>query len=184
MPPPLWRLLGALVVLIVLTAHDTARMLSMLIYALSLVALYTTSSLYHSIPWRPRWKQRMQRIDHSMIFVLVAGIVHTDRLQCARRGTWRVSVLSVVWVVTIVGVFQKVVLPRVRPWFSITLQTTLGWFALVPFVELVRRLTGGAIILIAAGGLLYTIGMILFTLRRPRLLPRECSRTTRSGTSL
>ena len=163
--------LGALVVLVMLTAHDTPRMLSMTVYALSLMALYTTSSLYHSIPWRPRWRQRMQRIDHSMIFVLVAGSF-TPIAFNVLDGAWRVIVLAVVWTVTIVGVVQKVVWPKVKPWFSITLQTTLGWFALVPFIELVRRLSGGAITLIAAGGILYTVGMILFTVRRPRLAPR------------
>ncbi len=74
--------------------------------------------------------------------------------------------------VAIVGVVQKIVWPKVRAWFSITLQTSLGWFALVPFIELVRRLSGGALILIIAGGVLYTAGMILFTMERPRLSPR------------
>ncbi len=166
--------IAALVVLIVMTADDTPRMVSMIIYAFSLIALFTTSSLYHSIPWRPAWKQRMQRIDHSMIFVLVAGSF-TPIAFNVLEGAWRPSVLSVVWAVTIVGVAQKVVWPRVKPWFSITLQTSLGWFALVPFVELVRRLSGGAIVLIAAGGVLYTVGMILFTLKRPRLSPRVFS---------
>lgn len=166
--------LAALVVLVVLTAHDLPRMFSMIVYSLSLVALYTTSALYHSIPWRPRWKQRMQRLDHSMIFVLVAGSF-TPIAFNVLDGAWRVTVLGVAWAVAVVGVVQKVVWPRVRQWFSVTLQTSLGWFVLVPFLELVRRLSGGAIILIAAGGILYTIGMILFTMRRPRFAPRVFS---------
>ena len=166
--------LVALVVLVVMTADDVPRMVSMIVYSLSLLALYTTSSLYHSIPWRPAWKQRMQRVDHSMIFVLVAGSF-TPIAFNVLEGTWRITVLAVVWSVAIVGVAQKVVWPRVKPWFSITLQTTLGWFALVPFIELVRRLSGGAIALIGVGGLLYTIGMILFTMERPKLAPRVFS---------
>ena len=164
----------ALVVLIVLTTDDTPRMVSMIVYALSLTALYTTSLLYHSIPWRPEWKQRMQRMDHSMIFLLVAGSF-TPIAFNVLDGAWRVSVLAVVWSVAIVGVTQKIIWPKVRSWFSITLQTTLGWFAVVPFVELVRRLSGGALILISAGGILYTSGMVLFTMKRPRLAPRVFS---------
>lgn len=166
--------LVALVVLVVMTADDRPRMISMTVYALSLLALYTTSSLYHSIPWRQRWKQRMQRLDHSMIFVLVAGSF-TPLAFNVLDGAWRTSVLAIVWSVAVVGIVQKIVWPRVKPWFSITLQTTLGWFAIVPFLEFVRRLSGGAIALIAAGGVLYTVGMILFTLRRPRLAPRVFS---------
>ena len=165
---------AALVVLVVLTTHDVHRMMSMIVYAVSLIALYTTSSLYHSIPWKPRWKARMQRIDHSMIFVLVAGSF-TPIAFNVLDGAWRISVLAVVWTVTIVGVTQKVVWPKVRSWFSITLQTTLGWFALVPIVELIRRLSGGAVVMIAVGGLFYTVGMVLFTLKRPRLSPRVFS---------
>lgn len=161
---------AALVALVVLTSNDTPRMMSMVVYALTLVALYTTSSLYHSIPWRPKWKQRMQRLDHSMTYLLVAGSF-TPIAANVLDGAWRVRVLAVVWGAAIVGVGQKIIFPRVRPWFSITLQTTLGWFALVPFLELMRRLSGGAIALIAAGGALYTVGMILFTLKRPRLSP-------------
>ena len=164
----------ALVVLIAVTTHDIPRMLSMIVYSLSLIALYTTSSLYHTIPWKPPWHQRMQRVDHSMIFVLVAGSF-TPIAFNVLDGAWRVSVLTVVWAVAIVGVVQKIVWPKVRAWFSITLQTSLGWFALVPFIELVRRLSGGALILIIAGGVLYTAGMILFTMERPRLSPRVFS---------
>lgn len=166
--------LAGLVALVWLTAGDGPRMLSMVVYGLSLVALYTTSSLYHSIPWRTRWKRRMQRIDHSMIYVLVAGSF-TPIAANVLDGAWRIAVLAVVWSVVLVGVIQKIVWPRVRPWFSITLQTSLGWFALVPMVELIRRLSGGAVALIVAGGALYTLGMILFTTRRPRLWPRVFS---------
>ena len=166
--------LVALVVLIALMTHDIPRMLSMIVYSLSLIALYTTSSLYHTIPWNPPWHQRMQRVDHSMIFVLVAGSF-TPIAFNVLDGAWRASVLTVVWAVAIVGVVQKIVWPKVRAWFSITLQTSLGWFALVPFIELVRRLSGGALILIIAGGVLYTAGMILFTMERPRLSPRVFS---------
>ena len=109
-----------------------------------------------------------------MIFVLVAGSF-TPIAFNVLDGAWRISVLAVVWTVTIVGVTQKVVWPIVRSWFSITLQTTLGWFALVPIVELIRRLSGGAVVMIAVGGLFYTVGMVLFTLKRPRLSPRVFS---------
>jgi channel protein (hemolysin III family) len=88
--------LVALVVLIALTTHNIPRMLSMIVYSLSLIALYTTSSLYHTIPWKPPWHQRMQRVDHSMIFVLVAGSF-TPVAFNVLDGAWRVSVLTVVW---------------------------------------------------------------------------------------
>lgn len=162
------------VTLVMLTLTDTPRLISVAVFGLSLVALFTTSSLYHSVPWSRVWKQRMQRLDHSMIFVVVAGS-YTPIAVNVLNGRWRITVLVVVWTVATVGILQKFLLPSIKNWFSITLQTTLGWFALVPFVELVRRLSGGAIALMVGGGILYMVGMILFTTRRPRLHPRVFS---------
>jgi len=159
------------VTLIVLTRTDPPRLLSMAVFGLSLVALFTTSSLYHSIPWTHEWKTRLQQLDHSMIFVVVAAS-YTPLAVNVLTGRWRWLVLVVAWSVALVGIIQKFLLPRIDAWFSITLQTTLGWFAVVPLVELIRRLSGGAIVLMLSGGALYMVGMILFTIKRPRLLPR------------
>lgn len=166
--------LVGLVALAWLTLDNTLRLVAVGTFGVSLMALYTTSMLYHTVPWSARWRDRMQRLDHSMIFVLVAGS-WTPLAAVVLEGTWRVAVLSVVWGVALVGIAQKLILPRVRLWFSITLQTTLGYFALVPLLELVRRLSGGAILLMFAGGALYTVGLVLFTMRRPRLFPRVFS---------
>jgi hemolysin III len=163
-----------LIVLAALTRHDPPRLIAVVVFALSLVALYTTSALYHCVPWSWHWRQRMQRMDHSMIFVLVAGS-WTPISVVILDGGWRIATLTVVWSVALVGIIQKVVFPRVRLWFSITLQTTMGWFALVPIVELVRRMSDGAIALMIASGMLYTVGMILFATRRPTLAPRVFS---------
>ncbi len=162
------------VALVIMTRSDVPRLISMAVFGASLVALFTTSSLYHSIQWGEIWRKRMQRLDHSMIFFLVAGS-YTPLAVNVLTGAWRWSVLVVVWSVAIVGMVQKLVLPKVKAWFSITLQTTLGWFAVVPIVEMVNLLSGGAIVLMVASGLLYTAGMIAFTTKRPRLSPRVFS---------
>lgn len=160
-----------LVALAWLTLDNTLRLVAVGTFGLSLLALYTTSMLYHTVPWSARWRDRMQRIDHSMIFVLVAGS-WTPLAAVVLDGTWRIAVLSVVWGVALIGIAQKVILPRVHLAFSVTLQTTLGYFALVPLLELVRRLSGGAIMLMFTSGALYTVGLVLFSIRRPRLFPR------------
>lgn len=160
-----------LVALAWLTLDNTLRLVAVGTFGLSLLALYTTSMLYHTVPWSARWRDRMQRLDHSMIFVLVAGS-WTPLAAVVLDGTWRIAVLSVVWGVALIGIAQKVIRPRVHLAFSVTLQTTLGYFALVPLLELVRRLSGGAIMLMFASGALYTVGLVLFSIRRPRLFPR------------
>ena len=116
----------------------------------------------------------MQRLDHSMIYVLVAGS-WTPLAAVVLDGRWRVTVLAVVWGLAMFGIAQKVFIPQMPLWFSIAIQTTMGYFALVPLVELMGRLSPAAIALMFTSGALYTIGLVLFALRRPRLLPRVFS---------
>ena len=159
-----------LVVLILQTHADVPKMLSMLVFGLSLLALYATSTIYHSIPWRPAWKARLQRLDHSMILVLVAG-TYTPVAFNVLPGSWRVVTLSVVWSLAAIGILQKVAFPRVRTWFILTLALVMGWFALVPFLEIARRLALPALGLIALGGICYTIGAVFYAAKWPRLFP-------------
>ncbi len=153
---------------------DVSRQLAVAIFGVSLVALFTVSSLYHSVPWRDVWKQRMQRVDHSMIYVLVAG-TYTPIAALALSGRSRSAILGAVWGIAVLGIAQKVWLPQLAQGISIALYTIQGWLG--PFVAtpLTHRLPWEPLALIALGGLLYTVGMLLFVMRRPRLWPRVFS---------
>lgn len=163
-----------LVILAWRSRGDSGRLVAVLIFGASLLAMFTVSALYHSLPWREVWKYRMQRLDHSMIFLVVAG-TYTPIAVIVLEGTWRWATLVPIWLTALVGIAQKAWWPRVRAWFSVTLQTSMGWFALIPLAELARRLGASAIVLILAGGLSYTAGMIMYATRRPRLFPRVFS---------
>jgi hemolysin III len=148
--------------------------LPLLVFGISLIALYTASSLYHAMPWGAVWKARMQRIDHAMIYVLVAG-TYTPVTCIVLEGALRWTLLAAVWGVAAVGIAQKIWWPRVRAWFSISLQTIQGWLAILLVVPLAQRMPGTALALGALGGILYTVGMVLFVIERPRLWPRVFS---------
>lgn len=163
-----------LINLVARTIGDRGVMWSMAVFGLSLIALYTTSSLYHSFPWNSTWKKRMQRLDHSMIFVLIAG-TYTPIAYNVLSGDWRLVTLAVVWGIAAIGIGQKLFVPSVHTWFSVTLQTAMGWFAVVPIAEIARRLPIEALVFLFIGGLSYTIGMVIFSTRWPRLFPRVFS---------
>ncbi|MDH3606987.1 MAG: hemolysin III family protein [Acidimicrobiia bacterium] len=165
---------AGMILLIARSSPDGVRVLSMVVFGVSMMGLYTASALYHSVPWRAKWKKRMQRVDHSMIFVLVAG-TYTPIAVNVLDGNWRTVTLSVVWGIAAIGILQKIAFPSIPDWVSITLQTTMGWFAVIPFLELVEALSGGAIALMIAGGLSYTIGLILLANERPQLFPQVFS---------
>lgn len=150
---------------------DMSRQVALLIFGLSLVALYTVSSLYHSYPWHLRWKKRMQRLDHSMIYVLIAG-TYTPMLWIVFDGWIRWASLAVAWGIAAIGIAQKAFMPGVRNWFSISLQLVQGWIAILLFPMLFARLPQPAVVLTVIGGLLYSVGVVLLVTKRPRLWPR------------
>jgi hemolysin III len=163
--------LAGMIALAVQTSSDLPRMFTMVIYGGSLVALFTTSSLYHSVPWRERWKRSMQRFDHSMIFLLVAG-TYTPIAFNVLTSPWKWITLGVVWGIAIFGILQKMLFPKVRNWLSFALYMVMGWFAVIPIRDLFDRLPFEAMVLLIVGGACYSVGMILLIAKRPQLFPR------------
>jgi hemolysin III len=159
------------VLLTTLASGEVTRRLSLLVFGLSLVGLYSVSTLYHSIPWRPVWKRRWQRIDHTMIHVLVAG-TYTPIAFIVLDGWLRVATLAVQWGIVAVGAVHNLVLRHPVRTASIALQTTQGWLALALLWPLADRLPVPAILLIVLGGVLYTAGMVAMVIGRPRLWPQ------------
>jgi hemolysin III len=158
----------------VLTSADFGQRVSLLLFGLSLVGLYTVSALYHSVPWGPTWKRRWQRMDHTMIHVLVAG-TFTPIAFIVLDGWLQVGTLVVQWLIVGIGAVHNLVLDRPVRTASIALQTTQGWLALALLWPLAHRLPWPAILLVVLGGILYTTGMVVMVIGRPRLWPRVFS---------
>jgi hemolysin III len=145
-----------------------------LVFGGALLAMYVISTLYHSIPWDPRWKKRLQRIDHSMIFLVVAG-TFTPIALASLEGSALLLGLGVVWGIAVTGILLKMMMPHVRTPLSVTLQMVMGWSALIWLPWIWRELGAGAIALIALGGLCYMVGTVIYAAQRPRLFPRTFS---------
>jgi hemolysin III len=147
---------------------------ALLVFTVAMVGLYTVSSLYHSVPWAAAGKARMQRVDHSMIYVLVAA-TYTPITWVVLDGWLRTAVLCMAWGIALVGILQKALLPRVSESFAIAMTTIQGWLALPLFLPLAQRLPWPAMLLMGLGGVLYTVGMVCLVTERPRLWPRVFS---------
>ena len=166
--------LAGLIVLLALNPGGLGLTVSLAVYAGSLVAMFTISSLYHSIPWSNVWKRRMQRLDHSAIFLVVAGTM-TPFAQVALEGAWRAAMLAALWAAAGVGIVIKLVEKNVRLFISVTIQSAMGWATVISMWQIANRLGVDTVVLIGAGGVLYTTGMVMFLVRRPVLLPRVFS---------
>ena len=156
---------------LVLTARSGVARVGALVFALSLVGVFGTSAAYHRIHWSPRGKRWMKRMDHSMIFVLIAG-TYTPCVLLVFHGAWRATGLAVVWAIAAVGILFKMV--RIDGFKAVggTLYITLGWLAVIGLPQIFRHMQPAAIALMFAGGLLYTGGAIVLLRNRPNPNPR------------
>ncbi len=166
-------LVGA-IVLFANTPGGAWRRMSLAIFGLSLVGLFTVSSLYHSISWRDTYKRRMQRLDHVMIYVLIAG-TFTPLAAIVLDGWLRWITLGVQWGIVAFGAAEKTIRKTPSRNLSIALQMTQGYLAMFLIWPLSHRLPWTALLLIGIGGVLYTVGMVFLVTNRPRLWPRVFS---------
>ncbi|MFP4073282.1 MAG: PAQR family membrane homeostasis protein TrhA [Actinomycetota bacterium] len=153
---------------------NTGILIGSLVFGLALLVMYTTSSLYHSVPWRPEWKRRLQRFDHSTIYLVVAG-TFTPIALAGLRGTDVWWCLGLVWSIAVMGIVLKLVLPSVSTGLSVTLQLGMGWTVIFWIPQIWNSLGLGAISLIVVGGIFYIVGTVIFMTKRPRLFPRTFS---------
>jgi hemolysin III len=155
---------------LVVAGHRPAAYVGAAIFAVSLSAVYGTSAAYHVRSWSPRAERVMQRLDHSMIYVLIAGS-YTPIALLALRPAWSVAMVSIGWAGALVGILLMVTgLDRLHR-VGLALYLTLGWLPIVAAHELVRGLTTGQLALLLAGGVAYTAGAIMLAARWPRLRP-------------
>jgi hemolysin III len=151
-----------------------AAVIGAILFGGALLVMFTVSSLYHSVPWDPEVKRILQRVDHSMIFLVVAG-TFTPIAIASLDGIPLVVSLTVVWGIAVIGIILKAVMPETKTWLSVTLQMVMGWSAVVWMPWVWTELGAGAIALIVLGGVCYTVGTVIFTAKRPRLFPRTFS---------
>ena len=152
--------------LLVLLANGAAATAVAIIYAVSLSAVLGSSAAYHRGAWSERARRWMKRLDHSMIFVLIAAS-YTPVAALVLGGPWEVVLLSVVWAGAVVGITMKLARPDGLRVPTALLYMVLGWLAVVVFPQLLREMSAAEASLMVAGGLLYTAGAIVFASRRP-----------------
>jgi len=156
-----------------IVAADTAQAtLAVAIYALSLSALLGTSALYHRVEWRrPQVRRWMRRLDHSMIFFLIAG-TYTPIALLVLNGPLADAILVVVWIGAIAGTVVEMVWIDHPKWVAALIYMALGWVAAIAFPGLWNEMGLAGTLLIALGGLLYTAGAVVYATQRPDPNPR------------
>ena len=141
------------------------------VYAASLATLFGASALYHRPTWGPLARQRLRRVDHAAIYLLIAG-TYTPICVLALPMPESLWLLVAVWTGAALGVLQSLFWVHAPRWISAALYVGLGWLVVPALPALLRGAGVSGIGLLLAGGITYTVGAVVYALRRPDPLPR------------
>lgn len=150
--------------------HDyPEKMISMVIYGISIILLYSASAMFHLVKGSERTVLLLRRIDHAAIYVMIAG-TYTPIVYNVLSGTWRWSILGVMWALALTGIVYKLLfLHGNRNYLSTLLYIGMGWMGVLIFPLALPLIQPGALWLIILGGIVYTIGAVVFILEKPNL---------------
>jgi hemolysin III len=136
------------------------------VYAATVTLLFGTSALYHRLEWSDRWRALMKRLDHSMIFVFIAG-TYTPVAALTLPRSSAIAVLVVVWTGALFGAALQLAWPGSPRWLSVPCYIALGWVAVFVMPDLLKGGGVATLVLVAAGGVIYTLGALVYAFRRP-----------------
>jgi hemolysin III len=161
---------GAALVIAATALRGLSAGVSTSLYALTVTLLFSVSATYHRIAWGPRGSAVMRRLDHSMIFVFIAGTYTALAVNALPRGD-ATAVLVVVWCGAAAGVALKLAWPHAPAWVGVPCYVGLGWVAAFVFPQLLHTAGVAAFVLLVIGGVAYTVGGVVYGLKRPDPFP-------------
>lgn len=154
--------------LLIKAAHEPSRiyLISLAIYAVSLILLYAASTTYHTFDLSERVNTILKKIDHMMIFVLIAGS-YTPVCLIVLGGKLGYTLLALVWGIAAVGMLIKAFWITCPKWFSSIIYIAMGWVCVLVFGPLLNTLSTPAFLWLLAGGIIYTVGGVIYALKLP-----------------
>jgi len=152
------------------TAGTTWHMVSFPVFGAGLLLLYTASTLYHSLRLPPGPTRTLRRIDHIMIFVLIAS-TYTPFCLLPLRGPWGWSLFGTVWGLAAIGALLKLLWLGAPRWLSTGFYVVMGWLVIVAIYPLARALTPAGLTWLSTGGILYTVGAVCYAVKWPNPWP-------------
>jgi hemolysin III len=161
---------GIVLCAIAATRPGIAPLLSCVIYSATVCGLFGTSALYHRRIWSERGYQIMRRADHSMIFIFIAG-TYTPFCVLLLDPPTATLMLTLIWGGALGGVALKSVWPHLPRWAGAPLYLALGWGSLAILPDVLRAGGAAVLVLLAAGGVIYSIGAMFYALRKPNPWP-------------
>jgi hemolysin III len=143
---------------------------SVIIYGLSLVAMFSASAVYHLAKVKPTTLQMLRKVDHSAIFLLIAG-TYTPFCLIAFTGFWHWGLLTIIWAIAAVGVVVKIFYVKAPRWLNAGIYVIMGWLCVMAAPQMRSVLSASTIVWLFVGGVIYTLGAVIYATKIFNLLP-------------
>jgi hemolysin III len=153
-----------------LNPYKPSHLISFSIFGFGMILLYTTSTLYHWLKLSEAGILKLRRADHIMIFIYIAA-TYTPVCIVALKGNLGWGLLIAVWLVALVGVVIKIFWMNAPRWLSTFIYILMGWLAVIVIYPLVSAIQIGALVWLSIGGVFYTIGAVIYALKKPDPYP-------------
>jgi hemolysin III len=149
------------IALLVVASNGVAKIVSVLVYGLSLIALFAASATYHSVKAGPKTVEILRKLDHSAIYLLIAG-TYTPICINAFTGFYRWGLLGIVWSIAFVGILIKVYILEEPRWVSATVYVIMGWLCVSAAGQMTTALSPMVLTWLIVGGVVYTLGAVVY----------------------
>lgn len=162
--------LVGLIVLLVVGWDGAGKVISLAIYGISLVLLFSASATYHMVSARPKVVEVLRKFDHAAIFLLIAG-TYTPICFNMFSGFWKWGILGIVWAFALVGISVKIFFIKGPRWLSATIYLVMGWLCIIAIQQMLTQLPAGALIWLLVGGIAFTLGAIVYATKAFNFIP-------------
>jgi hemolysin III len=154
--------LAGLVALLVVGWSTPAKIISLTIYGVSLIAMFSASATYHMVRVKERALEIFRKIDHATIYLLIAG-TYTPFCVNAFTGFWQWGMLGIIWSLALIGIVVKVFVIRAPRWVNAGIYVLMGWLSIAAAGQLLAALPAWVLIWLVIGGVVYTLGAVIYT---------------------
>jgi len=162
--------LAGLIALLVIGRGDVGKQISLFIYGLSLMLMFSASAGYHLTQAGPKFLQILRKLDHTAIYLLIAG-TYTPVCFVMFTGFWKWGMLGIIWALALIGVIVKIFVINAPRWVTAGVYLIMGWLALGAITEMLHVMPVGALLWLLAGGIAFTLGAIIYITRIMDFVP-------------
>ena len=146
--------------------EDALHIVALSVFILTMILLYTASTIYHSVDSTEKVNRRLRKMDHMMIFIMIAGS-YTPICLLVLKGKLGLTLLAIVWSIAIAGILIKAFWINCPKWVSSVLYIGMGWTCVLAFTQILNSMSPAAFGWLLAGGIIYTIGGVIYALKLP-----------------